>query len=77
MQLFYCALSLVTKEKRYNCLGEIKGKIIPKKKGINGFGYDPYFIPTQGEKTFAEMSGENKLLASHRFQAFKLLSNQI
>jgi len=74
---FYCALSLVTKEKRYNCLGEIKGKMIPKKKGINGFGYDPYFIPTQGEKTFAEMSGDNKLLASHRFQAFKLLSNQI
>ena len=74
---FYCALSLVTKEKRYNCLGEIKGKMIPKKKGINGFGYDPYFIPTQGEKTFAEMSGDNKLLESHRFQAFKLLSNQI
>lgn len=74
---FYCALSLVTKEKRYNCLGEIKGKMIHKKKGINGFGYDPYFIPTQGEKTFAEMSGDNKLLASHRFQAFKLLSNQI
>ena len=74
---FYCALSLVTKEKRYNCLGEIKGKMIPKKKGINGFGYDPYFIPIQGENTFAEMSGDNKLLASHRFQAFKLLSNQI
>ena len=74
---FYCALSLVTKEKRYNCLGEIKGKMIPKKKGIHGFGYDPYFIPTQGEKTFAEMSGDNKLLASHRFQAFKLLSSQI
>ena len=74
---FYCALSLVTKEKRYNCLGGIKGKMIPKKKGINGFGYDPYFIPTQGEKTFAEMSGDNKLLESHRFQAFKLLSNQI
>ena len=74
---FYCALSLVTKEKQYNCLGEIKGKMIPKKKGINGFGYDPYFIPAQGEKTFAEISGDNKLLASHRFQAFKLLSNQI
>ena len=74
---FYCALSLVTKEKRYNCLGEIKGKMISKKKGIYGFGYDPFFIPTQGEKTFAEMSGDNKLLASHRFQAFKLLSNQI
>ena len=74
---FYCALSLVTKEKSYNCLGEIKGKMIPKQKGINGFGYDPYFIPTQGEKTFAEMSGDNKLLASHRFKAFKLLSNQI
>ena len=51
--------------------------MIPKQKGINGFGYDPYFIPTQGENTFAEMSDDNKRLASHRFQAFKLLSNQI
>ena len=74
---FYCALSLVTKDKKYNCLGKTKGKMIPKKKGISGFGYDPYFIPTQRENTFAEMSGDNKLLASHRFQAFKLLSNQI
>ena len=74
---FYCALSLVTKNKKYNCLGKIKGKMIPNKKGINGFGYDPYFIPAQSESTFAEMSDKTKLIASHRFQAFKLLSIQI
>ena len=74
---FYCALSLVTKNSKYNCLGKIKGKMIPNKKGTNGFGYDPYFIPAQSKNTFAEMSDDNKLIASHRFQAFKHLSNQI
>ena len=74
---FYCALSLVTKDKKYNCLGKTKGKMISKRRGVNGFGYDPYFIPTQSESTFAEMSDDSKLLVSHRFQAFKLLSNQI
>ena len=74
---FYCALSLITKDRKYNCLGKTKGKMIPKKTGINGFGYDPYFIPTHSENTFAEMSDDNKLLASHRFQAFKILSNRI
>jgi XTP/dITP diphosphohydrolase len=74
---FYCALSLITKDKQYNCLGKIKGKMIPEKKGTNGFGYDAFFIPNQSENTFAEMSDDKKLVSSHRFQAFKLLSSQI
>ena len=51
--------------------------MIPEKKGTNGFGYDAFFIPNQSENTFAEMSDDKKLIASHRFQAFKLLSSQI
>jgi len=58
-------------------LGKIKGKMIPEKKGTNGFGYDAFFIPNQSENTFAEMSDDKKLVSSHRFQAFKLLSSQI
>ncbi len=74
---FFCAVSLITDNKKYNCLGKVKGKMISQRIGNNGFGYDPYFIPEQSEKTFAEMEGYEKLKASHRFQAFKILSSQI
>ena len=57
--------------------GSISGFVIKDKKGNNGFGYDPYFIPTDNNKTFAEMNKRQKLLNSHRYEAFKNLSNQI
>ena len=53
------------------------GSIIKYKRGNDGFGYDAYFIPTGNNKTFAEMNKERKLLNSHRYEAFKKLSNQI
>jgi len=55
----------------------VQGHIIKNKRGNNGFGYDPYFIPTNNNKTFAEMDRDQKLLNSHRYEAFKKLSNQI
>ena len=63
--------------KIFTYIGEVQGKITWPPKGDNGFGYDPYFIPEQSEKTFAEMQSDEKLKASHRFQAFKILSSQI
>ena len=57
--------------------GSIPGFIIKYKRGNSGFGYDPYFIPTDKNKTFAEMNEKQKLLNSHRYEAFKKLSNQI
>ena len=57
--------------------GSISGFVIKDKKGNNGFGYDPYFIPKDSNKTFAEMSEKQKLLNSHRYEAFKKLSNRI
>ena len=53
------------------------GFIIREKRGYNGFGYDPYFIPKNSNKTYAEMDVREKLLNSHRYEAFKKLSNQI
>ena len=44
------------------------------KQGDGGFGYDPYFIPSNSKKTFAEMGLKEKLTLSHRFEAFKILS---
>ncbi len=74
---FYCALSFIDKEKEFSCLGKVKGTIIPFKKGENGFGYDPFFIPYNAKTTFAEMSENQKMLSSHRKDAFNLLVNQM
>lgn len=48
---------------------ECKGRIIAEKKGEEGFGYDPVFIPDGTDKTFAEMGMEEKNKYSHRRKA--------
>ena len=57
--------------KIYSSMGKIEGFISPKKKGKNGFGYDPIFIPFKRRLTFAEMRPKEKLKIDHRFNAFK------
>lgn len=49
--------------------GICRGRIIEDRKGSQGFGYDPVFIPEGGEKTFAEMSLQEKSAFSHRKKA--------
>jgi XTP/dITP diphosphohydrolase len=51
----------------------VTGKIIREKKGIEGFGYDPIFIPDGKTLTFAEMSLAEKNSVSHRARAFEKL----
>ena len=53
--------------------GIINGKIIEEKIGTNGFGYDPIFVADGYEKTFAELSMEEKSTISHRGIAVKEL----
>ena len=53
--------------------GIIKGEIIPKKRGSAGFGYDPIFVPTGYDKTFAEMPIGEKSKISHRGLAVEKL----
>ena len=64
---FITAISL-TLQPNYHIifLGRINGTVSLKPKGINGFGYDPIFIPENHERTFAEMSLEEKNEISHR-----------
>lgn len=55
--------------------GEVKGEISHEERGSNGFGYDPIFIPEEGDgRTFAEMSAEEKAEISHRARAFRKLA---
>lgn len=53
--------------------GIVKGSIISKKKGTEGFGYDPIFIPNGYNKTFAEMPIQEKSKISHRGLAVEQL----
>jgi XTP/dITP diphosphohydrolase len=49
--------------------GLCKGRIIEERRGKEGFGYDPVFIPDGSDKSFAEMSMEEKNFYSHRRKA--------
>ncbi|WP_297519792.1 XTP/dITP diphosphatase [Thermococcus sp.] len=51
--------------------GRVDGEIIHEKKGSGGFGFDPVFRPLGFERTFAEMTTEEKNWISHRGRALK------
>ena len=69
---FICALVIYwPNRKKIYSLGKISGKISKTKKGKNGFGYDPIFIPNGHKRTFAEMSKSYKYKIDHRAKAFK------
>ncbi|HTW32371.1 MAG TPA: RdgB/HAM1 family non-canonical purine NTP pyrophosphatase [Candidatus Sulfotelmatobacter sp.] len=51
--------------------GVAEGVILPAARGANGFGYDPLFYFPQIQKTFAELSAEEKARYSHRGSAFR------
>ena len=74
---FFCSICVLGKKEKYNVSGSIPGFIMKEKRGVNGFGYDPYFIPKYSNKTFAEMERSQKLLNSHRYKAFEKLTTQI
>jgi XTP/dITP diphosphohydrolase len=59
--------------KQHLFTGIVNGKIIEEKIGDNGFGYDPIFVADGYEKTFAELSIEEKSSISHRGIAVKQL----
>ncbi len=69
---FICSLSIYWPNNIIkNVSGVIEGKISNLKKGKNGFGYDPIFIPLGGSKTFGQLQSINKFKIDHRAKAFK------
>jgi XTP/dITP diphosphohydrolase len=55
--------------------GVVEGTISPERRGSNGFGYDPVFVPDGGDgRTYAEMSSAEKNTRSHRARAFRALA---
>jgi len=74
---FVCSLTIQWPDgKKISEIGKIKGNI-SSKKGNNGFGYDPIFIPIGYSKTFGEMNYKEKLLIDHRYLAYKKLEKKI
>ena len=69
---FICALTLYFPGGRsFSSVGKVEGLISNKKKGRNGFGYDPIFIPLKEKLTFAQMKPDIKFKIDHRFSAFE------
>ncbi len=57
--------------------GITEGEILKERVGQDGFGYDPIFKPSDADKTYAEMSMEEKNSFSHRKKSFDQLANHL
>ncbi|HVV77796.1 MAG TPA: RdgB/HAM1 family non-canonical purine NTP pyrophosphatase [Mycobacteriales bacterium] len=71
---FVCAAAAAAPDGREVVVeGEIVGSLLRERRGTNGFGYDPIFVPDGESLTTAEMSPERKDEISHRGKAFRAL----
>ena len=69
---FICVLTIFWPNGKFvSKVGNIEGRISNIKKGKNGFGYDPIFIPKGKRLTFGEIEPQKKYKIDHRFNAFK------
>ncbi|MBR2922791.1 MAG: RdgB/HAM1 family non-canonical purine NTP pyrophosphatase [Alphaproteobacteria bacterium] len=67
---FSCVLALKIPDKKVELFeGRVDGRIVEQRRGENGFGFDPVFVPNGFDVTFAEMSADDKKKISHRGQA--------
>ena len=75
---FICCLTLFWPDgKIFSSKGIVKGKISSTKKGKNGFGYDPIFIPDGYKDTFGEMESKLKMSIDHRFKAYSKIKKYL
>lgn len=67
---FICVLSYTCAGKTETFEGRVDGTLTFPARGVNGFGYDPIFVPLGYDKTFAEMTADAKDRISHRARAY-------
>jgi XTP/dITP diphosphohydrolase len=71
---FVCIITLARKGRVKAVFSDsVSGEILDAPRGAGGFGYDPVFLLAGSDKTFAEISGREKNLHSHRGKAFRKL----
>lgn len=66
---FRTVIALILDGQEYTFEGVVNGSIAHEKKGAQGFGYDPIFMPDGFSRTFAQMPAEEKNAISHRGRA--------
>ena len=66
---FRTVIALILDNREYLFEGQVDGEILTQSIGQTGFGYDPIFKPLESEKSFAEMSSDEKNAISHRGRA--------
>jgi XTP/dITP diphosphohydrolase len=77
--LFHCSIAVVVPgssaaaAEEFVVSGRWPGRIAVRRAGVNGFGYDPIFVPEGFDVTSAELSPEQKNALSHRARAFDAL----
>jgi len=68
---FICVLTIYWPNQKFiSKVGKVEGHISKIKKGNNGFGYDPIFIPIGKRMTFGQMKPSKKYRIDHRYKAF-------
>ncbi|MBS0011256.1 MAG: RdgB/HAM1 family non-canonical purine NTP pyrophosphatase [Bacteroidales bacterium] len=72
---FRTVIALIYDNEEHLFEGIVNGEIINERRGGEGFGYDPVFIPVNEKLTFAEMSAERKNKISHRAIATKKMAH--
>lgn len=70
---FRTAIILIEGGEEHLFEGIVEGRIIDHESGEEGFGYDPLFVPDGFDRTFAEMTAEEKNAVSHRGRAVRKL----
>ena len=72
---FQCAAAIALPDGTERVVeGSIEGSIIREPRGVNGFGYDPIFVPLGYDVTTAEMASQEKDAISHRGRALQALA---
>jgi XTP/dITP diphosphohydrolase len=74
---FRTIISLIRKGLEIQFEGIVEGEILSEKRGKEGFGYDPVFLPDGYDLTFAEMPLEEKNKISHRARAINKLTDHL
>ncbi len=72
---FRTCITLITAKGKWQFEGIVKGEILEEKRGSQGFGYDPVFLPKGYKQTFAEMNIHDKNAISHRAIAVRKLAD--
>ncbi len=70
---FRTIIALILNDTEFLFEGIVEGTIIDERRGSEGFGYDPVFIPSGKDRTFAEMDLSEKNTISHRGRALEKL----